>query len=104
MSEEICDACGKDLLEPGATVLSPPIDGHVSTYYLCKPCFSFHSVVFSDERFTIEHSFACKLTGRMAECEYHAAIERLDPHERQRGRWFIEGLSLSGQPILRADA
>ncbi len=39
----ICDACGKELQEPGALLFSPPptVEKHapVTKYHVCVPCY-----------------------------------------------------------------
>ena len=35
----ICDKCGKELNEFGAILLSPPDDGKVRKFHLCKDCY-----------------------------------------------------------------
>lgn len=35
----ICDRCAQELIEPGALVYSPPIDGFCRKLYLCATCY-----------------------------------------------------------------
>jgi hypothetical protein len=65
-----------------------------------------HFVIFTEDRWTIEHSVGCRLGGQMHECEYHAAVARIagefDPD--MAGRWRIDGIDDDGLPSLaRAD-
>lgn len=51
-----------------------------------------HYVIFTEDRWTVEHSVECKLSGRMHECEYHEAIAdgAADYHARYgNGRWRL---------------
>jgi hypothetical protein len=62
-----------------------------------------HFVIFTEDRWTIEHSVDCRLSGRMHECGYHAAVARItaefDPE--MLGRWRIDGEDLPS--LVRAD-
>lgn len=67
---------------------------------------SDHYVIFTEDRWTVEHSVECRLSGQMPECEYHAAIvlvaDDFDPE--RAGRWCIDGIDSEGLPSLtRAD-
>jgi hypothetical protein len=61
-----------------------------------------HYVIFSPDRWTIEHSVDCRLSGRMHECDYHEAVVRIayefDPG--MGGRWRIDGIDSKGLPSL----
>lgn len=61
-----------------------------------------HYVIFTKDRFTVEHSVECKLSGHMHECDWHEAVRRIavefDP--AMAGRWRIAGLDSEGLPIL----
>jgi hypothetical protein len=51
-----------------------------------------HFVVFSRDRWTVEHSVECRLSGHMAECDIHSAIAEDPDDYRARagyGRWRI---------------
>jgi hypothetical protein len=39
-----------------------------------------HFVIFTKDRWTVEHSVECRLSGHMHECEYHSAVQR-DPDD-----------------------
>jgi hypothetical protein len=60
-----------------------------------------HYVIFTEDRFTVEHSVECKLSGHMHECAYHAAVVLItDEYDPDRlGRWRITGIS-DGLPDL----
>src|SRR6266496_4184243 len=51
-----------------------------------------HYVIFTGDRWTVEHSVECKLSGHMHECDYHAAVARIATwHEPDRdGRWRVD--------------
>ena len=61
-----------------------------------------HFVIFTEDRWTIEHSVECRLSGHMPECAYHAAIAgaatAYDPG--MAGRWRITAISSYGIPPL----
>lgn len=61
-----------------------------------------HYVIFTEDRWTIEHSVECRLSGHMPECAYHAAIAgaatEYDPG--MAGRWRITAISSYGIPPL----
>lgn len=61
-----------------------------------------HYVIFTEDRWTIEHSVECRLSGHMPECTYHEAIARIaaeyDPG--MAGRWRIDGIDSEGLPNL----
>lgn len=65
-----------------------------------------HYVIFTEDRWTVEHSVECKLSGHMHECGMHTAVARFatgyDPD--MPGRWRITGIDSEGLPELeRAD-
>jgi hypothetical protein len=65
-----------------------------------------HYVIFTEDRWTVEHSVECKLSGHMHECRYHEAIaliaDEYDP--ATLGRWRIDDIDDEGLPSLtRAD-
>ncbi len=65
-----------------------------------------HYVIFTEDRWTIEHSVECRLSAHMHECAYHTAISLItaefDPD--MAGRWRIDGIDNEGLPDLtRAD-
>ena len=65
-----------------------------------------HYVIFTEDRWTIEHSVECRLSGHMPECAYHAAVARIaDEYDPDRvGRWRIDGIDSEGLPaLLRKD-
>ncbi len=63
-----------------------------------------HYVIFSEDRWTVEHSLACRISGEMAECRYHAAVAEIaDDYEYepdQWGRWQITNIDEEGLPSL----
>ncbi len=64
---------------------------------------SDHYVIFTQDRWTVEHSVECRLSGQMPECAYHAAIARIadEPYPEMLGRWRIDGiLGSDGFPDL----
>ena len=61
-----------------------------------------HYVTFTEDRWTIEHSVECRLSGHMHECSDHEAIaltaREYDPD--MAGRWRIVGIGSEGLPLL----
>lgn len=66
---------------------------------------SEHYVIFTEDRFTVEHSVECKLSGHMHECAYHEAIALIaDEYDPDRlGRWRITGISEGLPDLERAE-
>lgn len=64
-----------------------------------------HYVIFTEDRFTVEHSVECKLGGHMHECTYHAAIAEAadEPDPEMFGRWRITGISEGLPDLERTD-
>lgn len=65
-----------------------------------------HHVIYTEDRWTIEHSVECRLSGHMHECPVHQAIaavsEEYDP--AMAGRWRVVSIDSGGLPDLeRAD-
>jgi len=64
-----------------------------------------HYVIFTEDRWTVEHSVECKLSGHMHECDYHEAVSRIaaefDPD--MEGRWLITAIDGNGEPALVRD-
>ena len=104
----ICNACGNELDIPGALIFSPPVGesegslGVTTKYHLCVGCFDDHFVVFTAEAWTVEHSFACRLSGAMSDCPYTRTIQKIadesDPD--MLGRWRILDIDSEGLPSL----
>ena len=70
---------------------------------VCDELGRDHYVTFTEDRWTVEHSVACRLSGRMSECEYHAAVDEVfwgAPDPDQLGRWRISGIDSAGMPDL----
>lgn len=68
-----------------------------------RPNVQDHFAVFTDDRWTVEHSLDCRMNGEMVTCKYHRAIEALiadwtDPEVR--GRWKITDVGSEGLPAL----
>ena len=60
-----------------------------------------HFVIFTEDRWTIEHSVECRLSGHIHECEYHTAARRAaDECNPWPGRWRINGIDGDGLPSL----
>lgn len=61
-----------------------------------------HHVIFTEDRWTVEHSVECRLSGHMHECAYHAAVAAVadEPRPEMAGRWRIAGIDAAGLPIL----
>ena len=59
-----------------------------------------HHVIFTEDRWTVEHSAECRLSGRMHECAVHAAISGwADEEPCPLGRWRV--ISADGPvPVL----
>jgi hypothetical protein len=67
-----------------------------------------HYVIFTEDRFTVEHSVECKLSGHMHECAVHAAVaavaDEMDgPDPELLGRWRITGISEGLPDLERAE-
>ncbi len=65
-----------------------------------------HYVIYTEDRWTIEHSVQCRLSGEMHKCVYHGAVadvsEEYEP--AMAGRWRIVSIDTEGLPVLeRAD-
>jgi hypothetical protein len=69
---------------------------------LCAELGNEHFVIFTEDRWTVEHSVECRLSGRMHECAHHAAVARFadgfDPD--MAGRWLITEIGPGGYPVL----
>lgn len=63
-----------------------------------------HYVIFTEDRWTVEHSIECRLSGHMPECAYHAAVARVAFEFDQgiAGRWRIVSINADGEPELDA--
>ena len=60
-----------------------------------------HFVVFTQDRWTVEHSAECRISGHMHECDWHAAVARVaeDGYEADMdGRWKITHIDSEGLP------
>ena len=63
-----------------------------------------HYVIFTRDRWTVEHSVECRLSGQMSECDYHAAIAEFPDDYRARygyGRWRITSVNEDGEAELK---
>jgi hypothetical protein len=65
-----------------------------------------HYVIFTEDRWTMEHTVECRLSGHMHECSYHTAASLIaaefDPD--MAGRWRIDGIDSEGLPdLVRAE-
>jgi hypothetical protein len=58
-----------------------------------------HFVVFAGDRWTMEHSAQCRLSGAMSECEFHTAMARVEAGPMS-GRWRMTGVNDDGLPVL----
>jgi hypothetical protein len=65
-----------------------------------------HYVIFTEDRWTVEHSAECKLSGRMHECAYHEAVAHAAEFFKlgMLGRWRITGISEGLPDLERAGA
>jgi len=73
---------------------------------ICALLGSDHYVIFTADRWTIEHSVECRLSGHMHECLYYSAVSLItagfDPE--MAGRWRINGIDSEGLPsLVRSD-
>jgi len=61
-----------------------------------------HYAIFTEDRWTVEHSVGCRLGGQLPECAYHAAVALIaDLHlPNMAGRWRIAWIDSAGLPIL----
>ena len=62
-----------------------------------------HFVIFTEDRWTVEHSVECRLSGQMPECAYHEAIADIaadGPDPEMMGRWLISEIDSAGLPSL----
>lgn len=64
-----------------------------------------HFVIFSRDRWTVEHSLACRRSGHMHECEFHSAVVKAIEYNDGEllptpiyGRWEIVGVLVDGFP------
>jgi hypothetical protein len=67
---------------------------------------SDHYAIFTEDRFTVEHSVDCRLSGQMPHCAWHAAVVRVADEfvPDMAGRWLISAIDGNGEPVLvRAD-
>jgi hypothetical protein len=58
-----------------------------------------HYVIFTEDRWTIEHSVECRLSGQMHECAIHRAISEAfwgAPDPDQFGRWRVVSIDGAG--------
>lgn len=67
-----------------------------------------HYVIFTEDRFTVEHSVECKLSGHMHECAVHAVIAAAagdmdGPDPDMLGRWRITGIREGLPDLERAE-
>ena len=65
-----------------------------------------HWVTFAETGWFVEHSLDCRLSGHMAECPYHAAIEKwvagrmYRPDNDNGRRYCIVSVEEDGFPVL----
>jgi len=62
-----------------------------------------HYVIFTEDRWTIEHSVECRLSGHMHKCAYHEAIRGMVTAgygPEAEGRWRITAISSGGYPPI----
>lgn len=62
-----------------------------------------HFVTFTEDRWTVEHSLACRLTGAMEQCVYHQAVANVmdgPPPDDALGRWRITDIDEEGCPAM----
>ena len=104
--ERYCDNHGIPMPSPStallmATLAQPPIAA-AERERLYAELGNDHYVIFTEDRWTIEHSVECRLSGHMPECVYHTAIAEAaaeyDPE--MEGRWRITAISSYGIPPL----
>jgi len=69
---------------------------------LCDELGHDHYVIFTEDRWTIEHSVECRLSGHMATCRYHEAVALIadEPRADLLGRWRIDQIDSEGLPAL----
>ncbi len=65
-----------------------------------------HYVIYTEDRWTVEHSVECRLSGQMPECAYHEAVAAVsDEFEPAMvGRWLICNIDTEGVPVLERAA
>jgi hypothetical protein len=66
-----------------------------------------HYVIFTEDRWTVEHSVECRLSGQMHTCAWHKAVQRITGEfdSAMEGRWLIKEIDSEGLPLLeRAEA
>jgi hypothetical protein len=92
------------LLEAGrrAAIAAVPAIQAAGRERVCAELGNDHYVTFTEDRWTVEHSVECRLSGQMHECAYHAAVALVAdlPLPNMTGRWRIAGIDASGLPIL----
>jgi hypothetical protein len=61
-----------------------------------------HYVIFTPDRWTVEHSVECRLSGEMHCCAWHEAVVRIseDFTPAMEGRWLIKEIGSEGLPLL----
>ena len=67
-----------------------------------------HYVTFTEDRWSVEHSVECRLSGQMSECAWHEAVATVahdmdDPDPDMFGRWRITGISEGLPDLERAE-
>jgi len=104
--ERYCDNHGIPMPSPStallmATLAQPPIAA-AERERIYAELGNDHYVIFTEDRWTIEHSVECRLSGHMHECSEHEAIaltaREYDPG--MAGRWRINGIGDDGLPSL----
>jgi hypothetical protein len=99
-----CPTCGGDMTTEPSRVIAEAVAAERERIY--AELGNDHYVIFTEDRWTIEHSVECRLSGHMHECDWHAAVARItaefDPD--MAGRWRIDGIDSEGLPnLVRAD-
>lgn len=65
-----------------------------------------HVAIFTEDRWSVEHSLACRLSGQMPDCEYHKAVANVmdgPPTDDMLGRWKLTGIDNEGCPAMERE-
>lgn len=64
-----------------------------------------HVVIFTEDRWTVEHSVECRLSGQMHACAWHGAVARIagEYQPAMAGRWRITEIDSEGFPMFERD-
>jgi hypothetical protein len=100
-----CPTCGGDMVTEPSRVIAEAVAAERKRIY--DELGHDHFVIFTADRWTVEHSVECRLSGHMHECEYHVALRCITKRKPKRdmlGRWRIASIDSGGLPdLVRAE-